>query len=330
MKHKILAHLVIWSLAMSGLCAGCNYDGNKSGKPPVSRTDKLVISEPKVVVKTGMTADEVSLLLGKPDRVSYDKDSTVVWYYYSKDSSEWNKTHFVLFEKGKVFASTNENKLFFDAVSIHVNNDNDFKTTVEYTINTDTSDLCVLKIYSSKTTTLHCRQIDKRLFGYTVNKCSIDSIVILNKKNQKYIQTIVPEWNVYSCNNNPIVDIGDITFDGYDDLSIMEFLPAGPNVPHLNWTYEPAQKKYVRNKEMDAVFISNIDYKNKVINTYIRENAANYRFEVFKITNGKPVLVLDTLENYDSESYRIRYTIRKLVNGKMKVVKRYSKKWVFE
>lgn len=41
----------------------------------------------------------------------------------------------------------------------------------------------------------------------------------------------------------------DANFDGWPDLTQAQDLPAGPNIPHITWLYEPAKKQWVLGPE---------------------------------------------------------------------------------
>lgn len=51
----------------------------------------------------------------------------------------------------------------------------------------------------------------------------------------------------------PGLEALDMNFDGHPDLRLIEFRPAGPNVPYLNWLYDPAQARFVTSPALDAL-----------------------------------------------------------------------------
>lgn len=51
----------------------------------------------------------------------------------------------------------------------------------------------------------------------------------------------------------PGLEALDMNFDGHPDLRLIEFRPAGPNVPYLNWLYHPAQARFVASPALDAL-----------------------------------------------------------------------------
>jgi hypothetical protein len=51
----------------------------------------------------------------------------------------------------------------------------------------------------------------------------------------------------------PGLEALDMNFDGHADLRLIEFRPAGPNVPYLNWLYHPAQARFIASPTLDAL-----------------------------------------------------------------------------
>jgi len=51
----------------------------------------------------------------------------------------------------------------------------------------------------------------------------------------------------------PGLEVLDMNFDGHPDLRLIEFRPAGPNMPYLNWLYDPAQSRFVASPALDAL-----------------------------------------------------------------------------
>jgi hypothetical protein len=95
---------------------------------------------------------------------------------------------------------------------------------------------------------------DSTLSGNGVNYfCHVKSITVQTRQDRKTIQTIYPEENSAFCSfpEDEIFIVEDINFDGYNDVRLLQFVPAGPNYPYYYWTFNPKTKKFQRRKDFE-------------------------------------------------------------------------------
>jgi hypothetical protein len=89
-------------------------------------------------------------------------------------------------------------------------------------------------------------------------------------------------------NANGLV-VEDMNYDGFDDFRIMEFLPAGPNVPYLYYLYVPATRQFVYSEAYAKItapeFIGNFQ-----IRSQWRKGADKRGIDIYTVTNSIPVL----------------------------------------
>jgi hypothetical protein len=85
--------------------------------------------------------------------------------------------------------------------------------------------------------------------------------------------------------------VGDMNYDGYDDFRVMEFLPAGPNVPYLYYLYVPATRQFVYS-EAYAKITSPEFIGNSQIRSQWRRSAENkWGIDTYTVTNSIPTLI---------------------------------------
>lgn len=113
--------------------------------------------------------------------------------------------------------------------------------------------------------------------------------------------------------------IEDLNFDGYADLRLIAFLPAGANVPYLYWLFDPQQGLFVRNTQLEAITSPEVDVANQQLLSSWRAGAATYGADTWMWLNGAPVMVRqETREYLDADRYRL--TLRELRAGELVVV----------
>ena len=88
---------------------------------------------------------------------------------------------------------------------------------------------------------------------------------------------------------SPALELVDMNFDGYADLRLVEGRPAGPNVPYLNWLYDPASGRFVGSPALDGIGSPSFDAAARVIRSAWRDGPARYGTDVYVIQDGQPV-----------------------------------------
>ncbi|MGB7950314.1 MAG: hypothetical protein WCH75_21715, partial [Candidatus Binatia bacterium] len=53
--------------------------------------------------------------------------------------------------------------------------------------------------------------------------------------------------------NTPALAVLDMNFDGYGDIRLVESRPAGPNIPYLNWLFDPGSGRFVESRALNAI-----------------------------------------------------------------------------
>lgn len=68
--------------------------------------------------------------------------------------------------------------------------------------------------------------------------------------------------------------LADMDFDGYVDMRLMQFLPAGPNMPYYFWIWDPESGQMVdRNQDFGHLAAPVFDPAAKRIYCHIRHSA---------------------------------------------------------
>jgi hypothetical protein len=119
--------------------------------------------------------------------------------------------------------------------------------------------------------------------------------------------------------NRVPLEVLDMNFDGYADFRLTQFRPAGPNVPYLNWLFDPASQKFVRSPELDEIPSARYDAANRQIASEWRDGPSRYGTNVYAYVDGKPVLVRKEERAYKAPGV---YTLTRsrLVDGAWKTV----------
>ncbi len=87
----------------------------------------------------------------------------------------------------------------------------------------------------------------------------------------------------------PALEILDMNFDGYADIRLVESRPAGPNVPYLNWIYDPASARFAESRDLNAIPSPRFDAKAREIHAQWRDGAIRYGTDVYIFRDGQLV-----------------------------------------
>jgi hypothetical protein len=119
----------------------------------------------------------------------------------------------------------------------------------------------------------------------------------------------------------PGLELLDMNFDGYADLRLVEGRPAGPNVPYLNWLYDPGLDRFVPSPALDAISSPRFDATRREIRSDWRDGATRYGTDVYKVVDGQPVPSLRETRTYTGPGAYTLETSR-WVDGAWQVVER--------
>jgi len=119
--------------------------------------------------------------------------------------------------------------------------------------------------------------------------------------------------------NLPALAVLDMNFDGYGDIRLVESQPAGPNIPYLNWLFEPGSGRFVESPALNAITSPEFDPENRKIRSNWRDGATRYGTDVYVVEKDGPVLVRKELKVYKAPGV---YTsqVSELIDGVWKIV----------
>ncbi|WP_462380878.1 XAC2610-related protein [Pseudomonas sp. Marseille-QA0892] len=112
----------------------------------------------------------------------------------------------------------------------------------------------------------------------------------------------------------------DANFDGWPDLSIDEFLPAGPNVPHQTWLYDPKTERFVDAPAMlQGITSPEFDPVHQMIYSYWRSSCCEHGVTTYR-WQGDDVVEVDNQSSYflpimDGTTRHTCYIAPAYVNG---------------
>lgn len=114
-------------------------------------------------------------------------------------------------------------------------------------------------------------------------------------------------------------EVVDMNFDGYGDIRIVEFQPPGPNVPYLNWLFDPTSERFVGSPELNKISSPRFDAETRRIRSEWRDGAARYGTDIYEVIEGRPVLTRKELREY-SEPGVYERTVSQRLDGHWQVV----------
>ncbi len=131
-------------------------------------------------------------------------------------------------------------------------------------------------------------------------------------------------FQIISVEAQPVIDpetVGilfiDMNFDGFRDLAVMEFLPAGANVPYLYYLYDPTTRMYARYQALDEITSPEILKTQKKIRSNWRSSAAEGGEDLWAWQDGQPVLV-ERIKRRWTKAGHCTAAFYRLRNGKLR------------
>jgi len=168
------------------------------------------------------------------------------------------------------------------------------------------------------------------LSGDEVNyDCSIKSISVYGADYKQLLQTIIPPENTFFCGTpkDQIFLLNDVNFDGLSDFMIVQFEPAGPNIPYYYWIFNNKTQAFQRDTTLEGITSPAFDSPHKLITSFWRSGCCDHGFSNYKYIDGKITLIEETeiVDKPDKPGEQI-FTKKRLVNGKMKLIERTVEK----
>jgi hypothetical protein len=107
----------------------------------------------------------------------------------------------------------------------------------------------------------------------------------------------------------------DMNFDGYTDLRVQAFVPAGPNIPYLYWLYDPKTGRFKGSRELEEIASPVFDPHERVIRSVNRNGAAVHVSRTYRWVDGVPRLLrVEETRVHPDEGVR-EVAVRELENG---------------
>ena len=128
----------------------------------------------------------------------------------------------------------------------------------------------------------------------------------------------------------------DVNFDGHDDIMLMEFLPAAPNVPYLYWIFNPITRYFERNTQLSECITEQsgdcytltspeFDRTKRQIVTHSRASAIQHETSYFK-WDGDRVVLSKTIRQVSKPNGDDVVTVLEMVHGRLAQTHHYVKK----
>jgi len=168
--------------------------------------------------------------------------------------------------------------------------------------------------------TIH-RTLPEFVFKFIGEGLEPDAVVIKaieiyrDNKSEPFQTLVVSEHEA----NTPVLEIEDINFDGYKDIRLVAFRPAGPNIPYFYWLFEPKTARFFYSEAFSVITSPEVDVEKQLIKSFWRDGAARHGTSHYKVIDYKPILVWQEEEIFQDDN-RVKVIVRERVGGKMKIV----------
>jgi len=117
----------------------------------------------------------------------------------------------------------------------------------------------------------------------------------------------------------PGISVIDMNFDGYRDFRLMELQPAGPNVPYLNWLFDPASGRFTDSRVLNQITSPQFDSAKREIRSDWRDGPDRYGTDIYVYKQGEPVLVRKESKEYQRPGVYLS-KISRLINGEWRTL----------
>lgn len=135
----------------------------------------------------------------------------------------------------------------------------------------------------------------------------LDRIEIRRKGEPQPFQILSPvESSLARDIPNNGFELLDLNFDGYLDLRVIRFTPAGPNMPYQNWLWSKAEGKFVANAALDKITSPQFDAEAQEITSHWRSSAAEQGSDVYTYDGAEPVLIHRETDKFDGSGACLR------------------------
>lgn len=122
-------------------------------------------------------------------------------------------------------------------------------------------------------------------------------------------------------------DLIDANFDGWPDLSLAMFLPAGPNIPHQTWLYDVATGSFVDAPAgLQDISSAEFDPVHRIVYSYWRASCCEHGVSTYR-WNGGDLEEVDTQSSYllplkDGTERRLCYIMPSYIDGEIEFASR--------
>ncbi len=155
--------------------------------------------------------------------------------------------------------------------------------------------------------------------GFTVGTVKSITIYPINDTTKK--QVIIPDknesaWPWTDANKEEKFILEDMNFDGNNDF---RFLSSSDNFIYCCYVYQPSTGQFVKDTVLNKLVGAQFDQNQKLIYENW-QGLTNKGTETFKYIDGKLTLIEEEETRDDISKKTTTVTLKKLVDGKMKVV----------
>jgi hypothetical protein len=145
----------------------------------------------------------------------------------------------------------------------------------------------------------------------------VKSIEVRRLIDSQYVQTLFPLDNFVGFHFPPSqwFIIEDVNFDGHNDLRLLQFVPAAPNLIYYYWVYNTSKGMFEKSTVLENVTNPSFDKASKMIHSEWRDGCCRRGNDEYKYFEGTLILTGQTEVTIDPVTEVQTLTKRKLING---------------
>ncbi len=157
----------------------------------------------------------------------------------------------------------------------------------------------------------------------TENFLNINKIEIFKLEENKPLQVIDSlETLTPIINGNILFVMEDVNFDNYNDLRVVSRSSLS-SLPFLYFLFVPETGLFKRNIDYERITSPQVDFSDKEIVSFKKNDQNSYVTEFYKIKNGSPVLVKKVVKAFTKDNL-LQVTTYELINNEMVVTDQHT------
>lgn len=134
-------------------------------------------------------------------------------------------------------------------------------------------------------------------------ECEVKSIRVRDATSAYLWQVVEVPDNSFNCDfpMEQVFAAEDMNFDGHVDFRVMQFLPAGPNLPYYYWIFHSTSYPFYRDTTLEVLTSPSFDPNTGIIYSGWRGGCCEYGTDSYRYTEGRLELFERHVTRYDEQ-----------------------------